>query len=88
MAALVVATAVVAGCAGGTGEGSLSTTAPAPTEEQPTAVGGARIAGEASTGENQLPAVDVIDVASGQEVDLAGYAPAETPIVLWFWAPH
>jgi hypothetical protein len=39
-------------------------------------------------GENQLPNVNVIDIATGDEVLLSSYAPAATPIVLWFWAPH
>ncbi len=41
-----------------------------------------------AAGPNELPDVTIIDVASGEEVSLASYAPAETPIVLWFWAPH
>ena len=39
-------------------------------------------------GENELPEVTVIDITSGDEVLLSSYAPAATPIVLWFWAPH
>ena len=39
-------------------------------------------------GENQLPAVEVVDLATGENVLLSSFAPADRPIVLWFWAPH
>lgn len=39
-------------------------------------------------GENQLPAVEVVDLATGDTVLLSSFAPADRPIVLWFWAPH
>ncbi|MEM7286348.1 MAG: hypothetical protein AAF480_08360 [Actinomycetota bacterium] len=39
-------------------------------------------------GENQLPEVEVVDLASGDNVLLSSFAPADRPIVLWFWAPH
>ncbi len=38
--------------------------------------------------DSDLPTVDLIDVATGDTVNLADYAPSERPIVLWFWAPH
>ncbi|WP_419919585.1 hypothetical protein [Candidatus Poriferisocius sp.] len=37
---------------------------------------------------SDLPAVELVDVATGATVNLAGYAPSDRPIVLWFWAPH
>ena len=39
-------------------------------------------------GENQLPVVEVVDLATGDNVLLSSFAPADRPIVLWFWAPH
>lgn len=35
-----------------------------------------------------VPAVDVVDLATGETVSLASYVPSNKPIVLWFWAPH
>ncbi len=35
-----------------------------------------------------LPDVDVVDLATGETVNLASFAPADRPILLWFWAPH
>ena len=49
-----------------------STSAPAPTP----------------TSTSALPDVDVFDVATGDTVSFSALAPAEKPILLWFWAPH
>lgn len=35
-----------------------------------------------------LPAIDVVDLASGTEVDLQALAQPGRPTLLWFWAPH
>lgn len=35
-----------------------------------------------------LPAVDVLDVATGDTVNFASLIPADRPVLLWFWAPH
>lgn len=43
---------------------------------------------QAVTGGNVVPDVAVLDVATGDTVDLGGLIPAERPILLWFWAPH
>ncbi len=37
---------------------------------------------------SDLPSVEVVDVATGATVNLASFAPADKPLVLWFWAPH
>ena len=37
---------------------------------------------------NELPAVNVVDVASGESLLLSSLAPADRPILVWFWAPH
>mgnify|MGYP001822758546 FL=1 len=42
----------------------------------------------ADTAANQLPDVVVDDVSAGNKVNLRNVAPAETPILLWMYAPH
>jgi hypothetical protein len=42
----------------------------------------------ADTAANQLPDVVVDDIAAGNKVNLRNVAPADTPILLWMWAPH
>ncbi len=37
---------------------------------------------------NDLPDVTVIDVAGGESLVLSSLAPADRPILVWFWAPH
>ncbi len=37
---------------------------------------------------NQLPDVVVDDVINGNKVNLRNVAPADTPILLWMYAPH
>ena len=39
-------------------------------------------------GTNPLPAVDVIDVATGSTVNTGTLLPASKPVLVWFWAPH
>ena len=42
----------------------------------------------AETAANQLPDVVVDDIAAGNKVNVRNLAPADTPILLWMWAPH
>jgi hypothetical protein len=42
----------------------------------------------ADTAANQLPDVVVDDIAAGNKVNVRNLAPANTPILLWMWAPH
>ncbi len=42
----------------------------------------------ADTAANQLPDVVVDDVGAGNKVNLRNVAPADTPILLWMYAPH
>ena len=37
---------------------------------------------------NDLPAVTVVNVVSGESFVLSSLAPADRPILAWFWAPH
>ena len=43
---------------------------------------------ESDTATNQLPDVVVDNVTLGNKVNLRNAAPADTPILLWMWAPH
>ncbi len=43
----------------------------------------------ASTADNVFPNLDVLDIATGSTVNLsAELAGGDTPVLLWFWAPH
>ena len=42
----------------------------------------------APVGANELPAVTVVDVVSGESLLLSSLAPANRPNLVWFWAPH
>lgn len=37
---------------------------------------------------SDLPDVQLIDLATGGEFSVASLVPSDTPILLWFWAPH
>ena len=42
----------------------------------------------ADSAANQIPDVVVDDVINGNKVNLRNVAPADTPILLWMYAPH
>jgi len=83
--------AVVVGltaCGGGVGErvastpgttAPLLTTAPPAPSVTPPAPAAAR---------SVLPDLSVDDVVAGTKVDLSSLAPADQPLLVWFWAPH
>jgi hypothetical protein len=82
-AAVFASALVLAACGGGDGgsaDPSGSTLAPPPdaTELDPAA----------DMAANQLPDVVVDDVGRGNKVNLRNLAPADTPILLWMYAPH
>jgi len=95
---LTVAIALALGaaaCGGGddspAGSPSVPTEAAAPTQAPaPTEAPAAETAPEsaAPAPASDLPSVEMVDVATGTTVNLASFAPAEQPLVLWFWAPH
>jgi len=74
--------------------------APAPRDTEPAAEPTGATDGAAATepesgtepdepaGPNDLPAVVVRDIATGDEIDLSAFAPGELPFVVWFYAPH
>jgi len=35
-----------------------------------------------------IPAVDVVDVRTGESVNLGSIVPSDKPVLLWAWAPH
>lgn len=81
LAVAVLAVAAAAAACAGT-ESAPVATAPAdppPAPESPPAE---------TAGANDLPAVKVVDVVSGESLVLSSLAPADRPILLWFWAPH
>ncbi|MGI9624302.1 MAG: hypothetical protein ACR2PK_15825 [Acidimicrobiales bacterium] len=92
--AIVVGLVLFASACGGGSSGlsSVGTSTPAPAEDTAGATesteAGSDLAADEPSEENQLPQVPVIDIATGEEVVLSTFAPAATPIVLWFWAPH
>ena len=43
---------------------------------------------EPTAADSVLPDVDLIRVSTGETVRLSSLTPAETPLLLWFWAPH
>lgn len=44
--------------------------------------------GESNLDDNVVPELDVLNVGTGDTVDLGSLVPAQRPILLWFWAPH
>lgn len=78
----IASTLLLASCGGGgdSSEPSGSTLAPPPDE--------IALDPAADTVANQLPDVVVDDVGRGNKVNLRNLAPADTPILLWMYAPH
>ena len=66
---------------GAEGGASSGTQAPAPPDE-------ADVDPVSDTAANQLPDVVVDDLQRGNKVNLRNFAPSDTPILLWMWAPH
>ena len=62
--------------------------APEPPAAEPPAAPEPPAATTAASGSNDLPAVTVVDVVSGESLVLSSLAPADRPILVWFWAPH
>ena len=81
-----------AACAdSGDGPEAAPTGAPVSTEAPPATLAPApEMATEtaAPAPASDLPSVELVDVATGATVNLASFAPADLPLVLWFWAPH
>ena len=73
---------MLAACGGGDSSSeSSASTVPAPPDE-------VELDAAADTAANQIPDVVVDDVIAGNKVNLRNVAPADTPILLWMYAPH
>lgn len=84
-----VAGAVLVGACGSDGStraaGPTTTSAPiAPSTSDP----GGDATTTTTSGPADLPAIDVVELASGEEVPLPSLAQPGRPTLLWFWAPH
>jgi hypothetical protein len=78
-AGIVLAASLALAACGGGGSGSGSSADAGPRPDLPVA--------EASIN-SPLPPVTVRDVSTGEWVQLANALPADTPLLVWFWAPH
>lgn len=54
----------------------------------PAPLGAVELDPAADTVANQLPDVEVDDVLATNKANLRNVAPADTPILLWMYAPH
>jgi hypothetical protein len=87
VAAVLAGVLVLAACGGADSSddsadaASSGTQAPAPPDE-------ADVDPTADNPANQLPDVVVDDLQLGNKVNLRNFAPSDTPILLWMWAPH
>ena len=82
--AVVAGALVLAACGGSDSSSSGSgggATLPAPPDE-------VEVDPAADVVANQLPDVVVDNVTLGNKVNLRNVAPADTPILLWMYAPH
>lgn len=91
LAAVVLAVGVAA-CGGGstTADGAPATRGPSttPTTAPSTSEAEQETTTSAVTASVDLPRIPVVELSSGDEVDLASLARPGTPTLLWFWAPH
>lgn len=76
LSALVLAAALVATACGGSQQASVD---PGVRPNLP-------VTNAVST--DFLPSVTVWDVGRKEWVQLANFLPADTPVLVWFWAPH
>jgi len=76
VAGVAIAAALVSSACGGDGSSAGPATA-----------GGTSGPGVAVEGAGPLPAVDVVDVTSGETVNLGSLLPADKPTLVWMWSP-
>lgn len=79
-----------ASCGGGSGETTALVATEkntAPPAAQGPALPDAQEAPLVATA-SDLPAIELINVVSGEQTNLASLVPSDRPLLLWFWAPH
>jgi len=61
-----------------------------PEPDSPSAAGQGPAASDlpAVSPDSLVPAVDVVDVRTGDTVNLGSVVPSDKPVLLWAWAPH
>lgn len=87
LVAVLVGLVVLAAACGSDG---TSTTAAGPGDPTTTTAPDGEAPDPAPTGDPtaDLPAIDVVELASGDQVALPSLAQPGRPTLLWFWAPH
>ena len=79
---LLAFTAIVALAAAACGSDDAATTA------EPASTGTDAAADAPAGASGDVPALDMIDVYTGDTVNLQSLVSSQTPLLLWFWAPH
>lgn len=76
--------------AGAVASAAPSAEAPAPSAEASAAAGQAPAGTDlpAVSPDSLVPPVDVVDVRTGDTVNLGSVVPSDKPVLLWAWAPH
>jgi ABC-type glycerol-3-phosphate transport system substrate-binding protein len=87
VAAALAGALVFAACGGGDDSAASGDAASAGTQA-PTPPDDVDLDPASDTPANQLPDVVVDDLQLGNKVNLRNFAPSDTPILLWMWAPH
>lgn len=88
--ALAMALLAVAACGsdGTTTTAAPTTTTTTPTTESPSTSTDGDPSGTPAPAVPDLPAIDVVELSSGDSVPLHSLAQPGRPTLLWFWAPH
>jgi hypothetical protein len=83
-------TAATTGSSVETAPADATTEGPAPTAEpSTTGQAAAEPEGPQPVPDHAFPDLDTVDIADGSTVNLADrLAGGDTPVLLWFWAPH
>jgi hypothetical protein len=88
VAAVAAGALSLAACGGeSTGDGASAADPPGGTEAPPPP-DDVELDPASDTATNQLPDVVVDDLIAGNKVNLRNFAPADTAILLWMWAPY
>lgn len=89
VAVVVLAVMASAGCGGGGGtDGENEEAAPTVTSSGAGPAASQPAPAPPAVPQSEIPAVTVLDVASGGEFALGSLVPSDRPLLVWFWAPH